>query len=83
MEINKKARLVSISEAAVMTGMSEQWWRHAVAGRKPMPPVRVIRLGGAVRIHLDDLLRFVDGEAAAIQPARRRGRPRKVAPSEK
>lgn len=79
------ALLITLGEAARLTGMSEQWWRHAVAGRKPMPPIRILRLGGAVRLHRQDLFNWINGEGAvAIQePPRRRGRPRKTAQSGK
>ncbi|WP_371877460.1 helix-turn-helix domain-containing protein [Thiovibrio frasassiensis] len=50
-----QAKLISVKDAAAMTGMSQQWWRGALAGRRPMPPVRVVRIGRAIRLHLDDL----------------------------
>jgi len=73
-------QLVTISEAAQLTGMSSSWWRHAVAGRKPMPPVRVIRVGAAVRLHLGDILAWINGGIISAIPIHRRpGRPTKVA----
>jgi hypothetical protein len=50
-----QTKLISVKDAAAMTGMSQQWWRGALAGRRPMPPVRVVRIGRAIRLHLDDL----------------------------
>lgn len=72
-------QLITMSEAAKMTGVSASWWRHAIAGRKTMPPVRVIRLGGAVRLHLQDLIDWINCEGC-ITPVqhKRRGRPRKT-----
>ncbi len=74
---NQQKQLISVHEAAQLTGMSSTWWRAAIAGRKPMPPVRVVRFGGAVRLHLDDLLRYIE-KGSPIQSRRRRGRPRKT-----
>lgn len=71
-------QLVTIGEAAQLTGMSSSWWRHAVAGRKPMPPIRVIRVGAAVRLHLGDLLTWINGGISAIPTHRRPGRPTKA-----
>ncbi len=48
-------KLVTVAEAAELTAMSEQWWRGALAGRRPMPPVRVVRIGRAIRLHLEDI----------------------------
>ena len=73
-------QLISISDAATITGMSPNWWREAIAGRKPMPPVRVRRLGGAIRIHLGDLLQWIDGGVIPTTPRRGRGRPKKTKP---
>jgi len=53
-------KLISVKEAAAMTGMSQQWWRSAIAGRKPMPPVRVVRMGKSIRLHLDDLEAWIN-----------------------
>ena len=73
-------QLVTISEAAQLTGMSSSWWRHAVAGRKPMPPIRVIRVGAAVRLHLGDLLTWINGGIYSARSTHRRpGRPTKAA----
>jgi predicted DNA-binding transcriptional regulator AlpA len=77
MKHEHEAKLISTKEAAALTGMSQGWWRDAVNGRKPMPPVRVVRFGGAVRLHLGDLLRYIE-KGTPIQPRRRRGRPRKT-----
>lgn len=71
-------QLVTINEAAQLTGMSSSWWRHAVAGRKPMPPVKVIRLGASVRLHLGDLLNWINGDLTMAPPRRRPGRPKKA-----
>jgi predicted DNA-binding transcriptional regulator AlpA len=74
------ALLITLAEAAHVTGMSEQWWRHAIAGRKQMPPIRVVRIGGAVRLHRQDLLDWINGEEMPTAPQpRKRGRPRKMA----
>jgi len=53
-------KLISIREAAEITGMSVHWWRGALAGRRAMPPVRVIRIGRAIRLHLDDLEAWIN-----------------------
>jgi len=74
-----KKQLVTINEAAQLTGMSSSWWRHAVGGRKIMPPVRVVRVGAAVRLHLGDLLSWINGALAVAPPRRRPGRPTKAA----
>jgi predicted DNA-binding transcriptional regulator AlpA len=55
-----QAKLISIKDAAAMTGMSQQWWRGALAGHRPMPPVRVVRIGRAIRLHLDDLEAWIN-----------------------
>lgn len=55
-----QAKLISIKDTAAMTGMSQQWWRDALAGRRPMPPVRVVRIGRAIRLHLDDLEAWIN-----------------------
>ncbi len=75
-EKSNSAKLITISQAAAMTNMSQGWWRAAVAGRKPMPPVRVIRIGTAVRLHLGDLLAWIDN-GEVVRQSRKRGRPRK------
>ncbi len=53
-------KLISVKDTAAMTGMSQQWWRDALAGRRPMPPVRVVRIGRAIRLHLDDLEAWIN-----------------------
>ncbi len=73
---NQQKRLISVREAAQLTGMSSTWWRAAIAGRKQLPPVRVVRLGGAIRIHLGDLMRFIE-EAPMPKVKRKPGRPKK------
>ena len=80
-----KPKLISIDQAAELTNMSPSWWRAAVQGRKPLPPVRVVRIGGAIRLHLGDLLAFIDGESSESSPSatkrkRKRGRPQKKPP---
>lgn len=70
--------LVTVQEAAEMTSMSIGWWRGALAGRKPMPPVRIIRIGRVVRLHYEDLVAWIDGGTAAPPATRRRGRPTKA-----
>jgi len=71
-------QLVTLSEAAQITGTSCSWWRHAVAGRKIMPPIRIVRIGSSVRLHLGDLLNWINGEFTAVPPRRRPGRPTKA-----
>jgi hypothetical protein len=78
--MEKKPKLITIAEAAQITSMSAGWWRAAINGRKPMPPVRVHRMGGAIRLHLADLLAWIDG-APLPAPKRKRGRPRKKPPA--
>lgn len=56
----KNQKLVTVAEAAELTAMSEQWWRGAIAGRRPMPPVRVVRMGKSIRLHLDDLEAWIN-----------------------
>lgn len=56
----KNQKLVTVAEAAELTAMSEQWWRGALAGRRPMPPVRVVRIGRAIRLHLGDLEAWIN-----------------------
>ncbi len=70
--------LVTVQEAAEMTSMSIGWWRGALAGRKPMPPVRVIRIGRVVRLHYGDLVAWIDGGTAPAPTTRRPGRPTKA-----
>lgn len=53
-------KLVSVKDTAAITGMSQQWWRDALAGRRPMPPIRVVRIGRAIRLHLDDLEAWIN-----------------------
>jgi predicted DNA-binding transcriptional regulator AlpA len=72
-------KLITIEETAKLTSMSQAWWRAAINGRKPMPPVRVRRMGGAIRLHLADLLAWIDGDPSPA-PKRKRGRPRKKPP---
>jgi len=74
---NQQKQLISVQEAAQLTGMSSTWWRAAIAGRKQLPPVRVVRLGGAIRIHLGDLMRFIE-EAPMPKIKRKQGRPKKA-----
>ena len=72
--------LISLSEAARLTGTSTTTWRHWLASNSnQMPPVRIKRLGRAVRIHYGDLLQWID-EGSTIK--RKRGRPRKYAAQE-
>lgn len=73
-----KKQLITVDQAAEITSMSVAWWRQALAGNKPMPPVRVIRIGKAVRLHLGDLLNWIEKGGKMIdQPRRRPGRPKK------
>ncbi len=77
-EMTKK-QLITVDQAAEITSMSVAWWRQALAGNKPMPPVRVIRIGKAVRLHLGDLLSWIDKGGKMIDPPRRGpSRPRKT-----
>ena len=70
--------LITIKEAARLTHTAEGTWRHWLMGQgEGMPPVRVIRLGRAVRIHRQDLLNWIDS-GAVVSPRRRRGRPTKA-----
>jgi len=69
--------LIKIKEAARLTDTAEGTWRHWLMGGEGMPPVRVIRLGRAVRIHLQDLLDWIES-GAVVTPRRRRGRPTKA-----
>jgi len=56
-----KKQLITVEQAAEIASMSIAWWRQALAGKKPMPPIRVIRIGKAVRLHLGDLLNWIEG----------------------
>lgn len=69
--------LITIKEAAHLTGTAEGTWRHWLMGGEGMPPVRVIRLGRAVRIHRQDLFDWIES-GAVVTPRRRRGRPTKA-----
>jgi len=70
--------LITIKETARLTQTAEGTWRHWLMGKgEGMPPVRVIRLGRAVRIHLQDLLDWIES-GAVVSPRRRRGRPTKA-----
>ncbi|BCO09238.1 hypothetical protein GF1_16140 [Desulfolithobacter dissulfuricans] len=69
---NADQMLITVDEAARITGMSASWWRAAVIGRKPMPPVRVIRFGKSVRLHLGDLLRYIEQEQEGEHTKQRR-----------
>jgi len=78
MKKQEMKHLVTVQEAAEMTSMSIGWWRGALAGRKPMPPVRIIRIGRVVRLHYKDLVAWIDGGTAAAPATRRPGRPTKA-----
>ena len=78
MERQQEKHLVTVQEAAEMTSMSIGWWRGALAGRKPMPPVRIVRIGRVVRLHYGDLVAWIDGATAPAPETRRRGRPTKA-----
>lgn len=76
---NDQSILITIKEAARLTNTAEGTWRHWLMGQgEGMPPVRVIRLGRAVRIHRKDLLDWI--ETGAVVPPRPRPhrRPTKV-----
>ena len=73
-----QCKLLTIKEAAKLTRTAEGTWRHWLMGLgEGMPPVRVIRLGRAVRIHRQDLLNWIE-TGAVVSPRRRRGRPTKA-----
>lgn len=78
MKRQEMKHLVTVQEAAEMTSMSIGWWRGALAGRKPMPPVRIIRIGRVVRLHYGDLVAWIDGGTAPAPATRRPGRPTKA-----
>lgn len=74
--------LLTVKEAAHLTGLSEGWWKQVTAGKRACP-ARVIKIGKAVRIHAGDLRAWIDGEkevspAAQQKQKRRRGRPPKA-----
>lgn len=73
----EKKYLLTVKEAANLTGLSEGWWKQVTAGRRPWPG-RVIKIGKAVRIHAGDLQAWVNGEPTQDQPKRRPGRPTKA-----
>ena len=73
-------QLISVKEAAKMTGISESWWRQAVRGKKNMPPVRVRHIGHSIRLHLGDLVRFIEDGGEVFEKKRGPGRPRKKKP---
>ena len=79
--INKEELLISIDEAARLTGMAVTTWRHWIAGRTSggeAPPVRIVRLGvKAVRVHKGDLLKWIEDCSSIPKAKRRRGRPKK------
>ena len=74
-----QSKLLTIKEAAKLTRTAEGTWRHWLMGLgEGMPPVRVIRLGRAVRIHRKDLLDWIE-TGAVVSPKRRGpGRPPKA-----
>lgn len=67
--------LLTIKEAAELTGMSVPWWKQVASGRRPWPG-RVLKIGKSVRIHADDLKKWADGELPTVK-RRRPGRPSK------
>lgn len=76
---NDQSILITLKEAARLTHTAEGTWRHWLMGLgEGMPPVRVIRLGRAVRIHRKDLLDWIE-TGAVVSPKRRGpGRPPKA-----
>jgi hypothetical protein len=64
-----RKQLITVEQAAEITSMSIAWWRQALAGKKPMPPIRVIRIGKAVRLHLGDLLSWIESGGEMINPS--------------
>lgn len=76
--MDKERYLVTLAEAAKMTAMSLAWWRLAVRRGSLPATVRVVRIGRAVRVHADDIKRWLDGEVPITAPSRRPGRPTKA-----
>lgn len=76
--MEKERYLVTLAEAAKMTAMSLAWWRLAVRNGSLPATIRVVRIGRAVRVHVDDIKKWVDGEAPIIAPRRGPGRPNKA-----
>lgn len=70
--------LLTVPQAADLTGFSAGYIRKCLAGEKPPLPWRIIRHGGAVRINRDDLLAWAGVGRPVVPPARRRGRPSKA-----